>query len=642
MKVLEVDALELGIDEMMTKLTTLSNQMQEVEDKVNHLLSLSDAFKGEGAKAILTFYEQYHKPLLTTYHTLFTDYKATLQQMKNALFTLEPANTGYIRQSFLAGELEQGITRARETTMELTDEANNIMDSVSDIVSLPHLKDDGVIQAATEATKYKDDTIEKLVQFDADQTQALVPVEDILESIIDQINYMEDIFSQGNLTINSEAKPVEDLSCEQPVSPEVEDDKAWYEIVGDVIIGIIDGIVRAIVDIFKGLYELLKALFTDPIGFLKGIYTAVTNPIDTLSAMWEAITVAWERDVVNGDAKSRASFFSYAIVSVVGLKGIDKVGKLGKASNAASKVDGPSPVPYNAMKTDKLKETVKTNVFTNAKNKLDEFIAFTKSGFFQGIINQAVKAVNNSKVMTTARNVLNPDKIKSAIQQTYNNVIKSPLASTKSWIDNNFGKIPVSVSVGIKSLITSNGIKTPYIDVETKELRDFYLKFDADNTQSQNMGINRDKDNGLVELRTIISPEMEAKILEGHRKVPKNVVIGGHSPSINNDNDNFAVEVLSTNVDGTKNVVFTKQFPDGNISKLKKSTLFPETWSDDQILNSVIEVGNTPAISTRLRDGATWHRAIINGIEIDVLKIGDDVTSAYPTGNVNAPRPSGF
>ncbi|MEK3682888.1 EndoU domain-containing protein [Paenibacillus sp. FSL R10-2736] len=142
--------------------------------------------------------------------------------------------------------------------------------------------------------------------------------------------------------------------------------------------------------------------------------------------------------------------------------------------------------------------------------------------------------------------------------------------------------------------------------------------------------------------KTVISPEMETKILEGQRRIPKNDLIGGHSPSINNVNDNFAVEVLSTNAYGTKNVVFTKQFPDGNISKLKKSTLFPESWSDEQIIRDITYVGNTPAISKRLRDGATWHRATINGIEIDVIKVGEDVTSGYPTGTINAPRPSGF
>lgn len=53
-------------------------------------------------------------------------------------------------------------------------------------------------------------------------------------------------------------------------------------------------------------------------------------------------------------------------------------------------------------------------------------------------------------------------------------------------------------------------------------------------------------------------------------------------------------------------------------------------------------MGDSPAISVRSRDGATWHRQIIDGVEIDVIKIGDDVISGYPTGKTNAPKPSGF
>ncbi|WP_163185593.1 hypothetical protein [Clostridium sporogenes] len=42
------------------------------------------------------------------------------------------------------------------------------------------------------------------------------------------------------------------------------------------------------------------------------------------------------------------------------------------------------------------------------------------------------------------------------------------------------------------------------------------------------------------------------------------------------------------------------------------------------------------------RDEATCHRQIIDGVEIDVIKLGDDVISGYPTGKINAPKPSGF
>ena len=142
---------------------------------------------------------------------------------------------------------------------------------------------------------------------------------------------------------------------------------------------------------------------------------------------------------------------------------------------------------------------------------------------------------------------------------------------------------------------------------------------------------------------TQISPEMEKKILEGQRKSPvKNEVIGGHSPQINNSNDLFAVEELSVNADGTRNIKFVKDLQDGSISKIKKSTVFPDSWSDSKIIDTTKEVGDSPFISVRGRDGATWHRKIVDGVEVDVIKLGNDVISGYPTGKINAPKPSGF
>ncbi len=88
--------------------------------------------------------------------------------------------------------------------------------------------------------------------------------------------------------------------------------------------------------------------------------------------------------------------------------------------------------------------------------------------------------------------------------------------------------------------------------------------------------------------RTIISSEMEEKLLYGQRKAPpKNDFIGGHSPNINNTHPNYAVEEITVNVDGTRSVKFTTQFSDGNLAKIKSSTLFPSTWSNQQIINSV-------------------------------------------------------
>src|SRR5690606_37171669 len=141
--------------------------------------------------------------------------------------------------------------------------------------------------------------------------------------------------------------------------------------------------------------------------------------------------------------------------------------------------------------------------------------------------------------------------------------------------------------------------------------------------------------------KTKISPEMEEKILRGERVInengtPTNRIRGGHSSTINDTNPDFAVEVLQTNPDGTQVVKFVTQFPDGNLSKIKKSTLFPASWSDQDIISATKQVGDTSAVSSSVRDGVTTttHHGVINNVKVEVLKIGDDVVASYPTGGL--------
>lgn len=142
---------------------------------------------------------------------------------------------------------------------------------------------------------------------------------------------------------------------------------------------------------------------------------------------------------------------------------------------------------------------------------------------------------------------------------------------------------------------------------------------------------------------TIITPEMEEKILFGQRKNPtKNELVGGHSPDINNSNPNYAVEVLQVNPDGTQKVKFVTQYADGNLSNIKTSTLFPEGWSSDKIINSIKAVGDSSPIGVRASDGAMLYRDIIDGVQIEVIKIGDTVTSGYPTGGIKTGLLPGF
>ncbi|EAD3876655.1 transposase [Listeria monocytogenes] len=137
--------------------------------------------------------------------------------------------------------------------------------------------------------------------------------------------------------------------------------------------------------------------------------------------------------------------------------------------------------------------------------------------------------------------------------------------------------------------------------------------------------------------KSILTSQMEAKILEGQRKGATNGINGGHSSDINNNNPNFATETVKVNQDGTKVIKFTKQFPDGNISKIKTSTIFPEDWSDKDIIDSILKVSNSTAIGQRKIDGLTLHRGNFDGVEIDVIKKGNEIISGYPVGGKPTP-----
>ncbi|WP_264739980.1 hypothetical protein [Cytobacillus firmus] len=111
--------------------------------------------------------------------------------------------------------------------------------------------------------------------------------------------------------------------------------------------------------------EFYLGIINDPIG-------KVRQALDMPKYIWSAVTSAWERDVINGDAKSRTAFFTYGLTSlgigILGDKGIGKAGTITKTVGQAGKgekalsihtpVQTPAlaggglaqgPVPYNVL-----------------------------------------------------------------------------------------------------------------------------------------------------------------------------------------------------------------------------------------------------------------------------------------------------
>ncbi len=73
---------------------------------------MDEVLKGEAGEAIRAFYAECHTPFLQFFQVVIEDYSGALQKIKNALHAFEFNEDGFISQSFLEHELDQGLKNA--------------------------------------------------------------------------------------------------------------------------------------------------------------------------------------------------------------------------------------------------------------------------------------------------------------------------------------------------------------------------------------------------------------------------------------------------------------------------------------------------------------------------------------------------
>ncbi|MER2008964.1 MAG: LXG domain-containing protein [Psychrobacillus sp.] len=217
MKVLDVDLLQTGIQNNVDMLTRLEEEMKVIETSITGLVELDHSLTGEGGAAIRSFYNDCHLPFHKYFLQFNQDFQTKLSQVKSALDSLEPDYAGHIQESFLEGEVEEGLVVISNTTSNLTDESNAIMDGVADIVALPHLDDSEVQQGVTDSRKKKDLTVENLHEFDSTQTTSLSSVESNLKTLDTWLHEMEGLMKSGLSDIHFPAEEWAQYTATDPI-----------------------------------------------------------------------------------------------------------------------------------------------------------------------------------------------------------------------------------------------------------------------------------------------------------------------------------------------------------------------------------------------------------------------------------------
>ncbi|WP_146552574.1 T7SS effector LXG polymorphic toxin [Rummeliibacillus sp. SL167] len=365
--------LQNGIEKTLKSLKNKQTEMAAIEKAVQGILALEDAFKGESGEAIRAYYQEVHLLFISYYQAFIADYESQLKAMDHELQKLESAENGRIDEAFLTEDLKTSLQNTANRTITLTDEANQTILSIQDIVATPSLNDASFLEEVTDAQKQIQSTVEKVHQFDYNQSKAF---EELSNDVSNMQNYIDGIQAQmksGKLQLENytsgtlsqyqldswlkdevgstcsrvetekvdrieelqkklakASTPEEYLKIAKEIGIEnLDDDQKQIVTMLETAEGISKGLLKAGKDFVKGIFDFA----THPVKTIERTMDAIAHPIETYDYLSKSIADSFERDVINGDAKSRAEWISYALgtigLSAVGTKGLGAVSKTG-------------------------------------------------------------------------------------------------------------------------------------------------------------------------------------------------------------------------------------------------------------------------------------------------------------------------
>ena len=201
MKEFDVKEIHQGVESAKTDLDTVTEDISHLQRSITDFHGMEDALKGKAGTAIRSFYNDVHQPFLTFLHQSMLEYKDRLEAMKQEVQSFEPHQHGFISESFLENELDPSFDKAKQKTSDLTDETNQILTSISDIMYLSPL-DDSAFQHNIEKGKQKiDHVIQDLHELDSKHASKLQQTKDDISTLKSYLSEMSSRLRNGSISI---------------------------------------------------------------------------------------------------------------------------------------------------------------------------------------------------------------------------------------------------------------------------------------------------------------------------------------------------------------------------------------------------------------------------------------------------------
>lgn len=201
LKVLDVKSVQSGIDYTITDISEIRAQIEPIQRAVRDFHALDEDLKGRAGSAIRAFYQDTHELFLIFLHQSLTDYENLLNEMKDAISTYEPNESGYVSQAYIENDVVEGFDKVKTQVTELTNDANGIIDNINDLVTIPEFNESTVMDDIQDGEKKAKDIVEELNILDEFEASQLEQTKDNIQTMQTFLSNIESKFKSGDLSI---------------------------------------------------------------------------------------------------------------------------------------------------------------------------------------------------------------------------------------------------------------------------------------------------------------------------------------------------------------------------------------------------------------------------------------------------------
>ncbi|MGC4379462.1 LXG domain-containing protein, partial [Fictibacillus sp. Mic-4] len=261
MKVLDVSEVLDGIDRWVEKKEQEKEQVHAIREAMEKVIELDDNLKGRGGEAIKKHFASNHLPIINEWLQFLDDYTNRLNGIKNEILDFE-TNEAIIREDFLEHDIKNGLDKLARFTHDKVNEINEAFFSISDLIGGAPISTAEFDSEIHNSGRYLHETIHQLRDLDEKSVSKVTSAANQLDQLIQLMENKRRPTKSGTLLKQNADNPF----------------IAFAEGLGDI---------------------LPFNVWAD----------SIVHPVHTLEEMWKA----WKKEVMYGNAVSRAAFFGKLI-----------------------------------------------------------------------------------------------------------------------------------------------------------------------------------------------------------------------------------------------------------------------------------------------------------------------------------------